>query len=110
MQTTFFRFNIKYRFHLVDLQCDVNSLTNKPLGSAQLKLRSDDEAAIKSLQQKLKKVGIYMTAKETKIGKNNNYVENPTVDWRDQNLQREEKRLTVLSTFVTHSSKFIGDL
>lgn len=51
-----------------------------------------------------------MTAKETKIGKNNNYVENPTVDWRDQNLQREEKRLTVLSTFVTHSSKFIGDL
>ena len=82
---------------MVDLHCDVNNLTNKPLGSAQVKIRSDDDEALKGLQQKLKKVGIYMTTREAKAGRNNNYVESPNIDWQDQNLQREEKRLAVSS-------------
>jgi hypothetical protein len=70
------------------------------LGSAQVKIRNDDEQALKGLQQKLKKIGIYMTTMETKTGLTNNYVKNPTVEWRDQNLQREEKRLTVISNIT----------
>lgn len=80
---------------MVDLECDVNKLTNKPTGGGQVKIRSDDPVALKKLQQKLKQVGIYMTPKDPPGGLRNNYVENPTVNWCDKNLEREEKRLTV---------------
>ena len=97
------------RYHLIDFQPKFNNIMNTISSEGRIKIRANDIAAPEEIKQKLKDMGLEVTQHQEKTSKpmfkhNNNIlfycfqsssIYGNNVDWKDSNLQIEERRLHV---------------
>lgn len=93
------------RFHVVQLESDINKLNNSAVGTGKVSLRSDDPREITKLKGRLKQLGISLIPKETpSVNIKNRYSEMTNVKWNDPKLELEEHRLSVIIILVNFLS------